>query len=275
MASRPHASSAPRERERHDYGALEQRVYGTERKIDDLSQQTTRQIDSVRTELSAAVDRISTKIDSQQTFALTTGRTDWKAFATAASAVVTVIMAIGAAVIIPTNSNVSRQDIGLEKIKDTAVTREDLKLVLEIGTKRVAGLETRVNTNEIDIAAMKGELAERQASYLRDLGVTRAGISEAKAAIRDVDANLIKRPEIEKSENGILAKITASEGTTNDRINSLSARSNSIDAKIDAMFPPSKQMDEIWAMLREYRMQQQQYFPPVTVSPIAPIGPSK
>jgi hypothetical protein len=233
MASRPHAT--PQARERHDYGALEQRVYGTERKIDDLSTQTTRQIESVRTELSAAVDRISTKIDNQQTFALTTGRTDWKAFASAASAVVGVIMSVGAAVIIPINGEAARNFLTVERLKETSFT-----------------------------GAQALEMKKDFTHWIDAINADKVGKPQYDEAIGDLKSRVAAL----EASDAKTANVDAANHAQDLRADALSARLNDLQTQFSSLFPASELIKEIWAQLRETRVQTTP-----AISPVLPNAP--
>jgi hypothetical protein len=71
---------------------------------------------------------------------------------------------------------------------------------------------------------------------------TRKTGSSSHALESRLDAKLVKRPEIE-----------AANRSQDERITTLSTRMNAIQAQVDALFPPSKLIDELWSGLRELR----------------------
>lgn len=72
--TRPPRYASEAQQTRVNVDALEQRVYGTERKIDDLSAQTFAQINSLRQDLVTSIGAISTKLDVQQRDVIAAGR---------------------------------------------------------------------------------------------------------------------------------------------------------------------------------------------------------
>lgn len=276
MAVRPSHVKMTAQRDRHDFGALEQRVYGAERKIDELGVQTSSQIQNLRTELGSAIQLISTKIDQQQTAQIDSSRTKWTPIVTCATGLAVAFVAIfgvvGSMALTPIRTDIEKLykavDETNNKMTPLLTLADDQKSnVIQFAalTKADEGKWSRDAQAEYEKRVDERYKLEHEYA-VRDL-------ARVEGHINEVDSNQIKRPEIQAADSNIRDRITASEATQNDRTNSLSARANATDAKVDALFPPSKMVDQIWEQLRESRMNAAPVAPIAPLAPLAPILP--
>lgn len=121
--------------------------------------------------------------------------------------VVTVISLVGGFLLVgkqPYDDGLARHDreisqhsVEISRLAETALSKEDFKAELDLQQRRNLAMEAATaKTNDeltltrIELAKLEGASAERHEEYLRDH-------ADLVATVRTLDANLIKRPEIE------------------------------------------------------------------------------
>lgn len=248
----------------HDYGALEQRVYGTERAIADLSTQTSRQIEGVRTELSAAVERISSKIDAQQTQALTTGRTDWKAFFGTGASVLVAVGGIFFAIINPMISDISKISDKLEKFQDGYVKIELLREDERKQDKRDDVVQDRLDrlgdnklSKEVHAAYEKAvtqrfeDTIKMYDARISELEKTQSDrLNWAATTIASIQGNLVTRSENQAHWEEQTAALASAVDAQNQRSSAIVSSLNEIRREFTDAFNSGDAMKDMAAQLR-------------------------
>ena len=213
------SSDAPRqtfERQTHvDLGALSQRVTGTEKAIGDMSaaiaslrQETATQINSVAENLSRQIGDVGKAVSEQGRSFSASRSTNWTTFAGAAAGVIGVMVAIGSQALSPIYGTQGRHEDEIREIYRTSVTKDaeqqDVQRAILRMNKIDDRIDTKVGRNEYD--ELKDRLNERYAitheQTLRD-------VTRLDKSIDQVDANLIKRPEIQALVDNLGNRIDA------------------------------------------------------------------
>jgi hypothetical protein len=263
------------QRDRHDFGALEQRVYGAERKIDDLSAQTSQQIQSLRTELGGAIQAISTKIDQQQVAQIDISRTRWTPIISTVAALVGAFVAIfgvvGSMALGPIRSDIDK----LYAVSDKTNERMTPLLTLSDDQKsnvvRFAALEKSEDGKWSKDAQAEYEKRIDEVNALqRDYA--KRDLERVENHIDTVDNNQIKRPEI----TALFANQTALVDNQSDRTDSLSRNLEDARHEIGSAYNVG---DEIKALRAQIENLSSRMFgllsPPSSTAPTAPVSPSK
>lgn len=212
-----------------------------------------KKVDGVSDSLGSMIKGVSDKMDAQQQTAYTLQRqaidankNNWVAIvvalATVAGVFISTFVVIGSMALSPIRETVGDLKRDSREQSETTVKTVDFNDFKDAQQRRNIVAETgikdanaAISALAVSVAHMQGQSEEQRASYLREL-------ADTKASIRDIDGALVKRPEIE-----------AANRSQDQRTDALSARANAMQAQIDALFPPSKLIDELWSGLREVR----------------------
>lgn len=283
-----------RKQSHDDMGSLSARLNATEqsvgligRRLDEFGRDTTAQFALVSRTISEVADKLSAKIDSVNTASLASRSTNWTGVLSAAGAiaavVVSVVVALGAAVISPMNSKMSEMGVSLEKVSQTMsisveklsdimVRKDDfrdyakkidvnistiadrqrddeLKAVREEEISDLKYRQRRIEDEYVDerqLSEFKGRVDERYKSAVDSNNET---IRRLENRIDMIDAQLVKRPEIEAENRALSEKVDSDHRTEDDRVNAVSFRANETDARISGLFPPGKIYDQMWNLL--------------------------
>ena len=133
-------------------GVLEQRVYGTEVAIKELSNQTVTLVGGLRQDthsqivaLSSQISSLAEKLDTQQSYAIQASRVNWLAVMGTVAAVVTVCLTtvgmIGVLAKAPIDAELIRLSGGLDHIMQISIKRGEY----EVNTKR---MDDRITANQ-------------------------------------------------------------------------------------------------------------------------------
>ena len=200
-----------------DLGALAQRVTGTENAIANLSNQFT----DLSNSFSSQMRDLGKKLDGQNDAFAASRATNWPVLL---SAVGVVIMLVGA-VLWPQMEGLAKVETLLGKMQDTYVRVSDLNASSEILRGRLTKLDSLAET--LDAAKLgireheefktriNGELAQ-ETSARKEANL------RTEQALRDLDAQLVKRPEI-----------NAANKTTDDRIDALSVHCDALQKQVN------------------------------------------
>lgn len=211
-----------------DIGALSQRVTGLEDALGDIR-------DSLNT--------ISKRIDAKPT-------NWWQVI----GGVVGLLTLVGAFLYQgqqPVNFELARHDRELEKFADTAVSKDDFRTVLDLEQRRAASLDAasaktadELEAARNEVARLEGASEERHAEYLRNY----AALETRVAA---VDANLIKRPEIESLVSALRGQVDLANTGLNDRITSVISSVNELRHDFGSSFTISDAVKDIQDRLNQ------------------------
>ena len=227
-----------------DIGALAQRVTGVEGTLQQIW---------------GALGDLSKKLDSKPT--------NWWGIIGGIVGLLTILGTVFVQAMQPVNGTLERHDHEIAHISENALRKDDyfrahdalqreVKEMNEKDERWIASLRDRLRDDE-DHA-----ITQRQFSELKERLDERYKITEAYAKAADesaasritaLDAQVVKRPEIEAANH-----------SQDERITALSTRMNAIQAQVDAMFPASKVIDELWRGLAEVR---------TSAAPVKPAGP--
>ena len=202
---------------------LASRVTGLETSNGELREQVREQGEAT----GRKIEGVSEKIDRwQESFqnrwdAQRNNRPDYGPLGVA----VTVLLAIGGIVYGGLTANISRDDSAIEGLKASRYTNLDASKDLEAVRQR---FDRDEDTNRRLFAALvsNNQFAEFKERVLSDE-------DRLEKRIIEIDASLVKRPEIEAANRAQDNQQLAAAASANQRINSLSARANSTDAKIE------------------------------------------
>ena len=215
-----------------DLGALRERVSGTERAIDSIGDQvatlqrdTARQIENLQTSLSSQIRDISGSFAASRS-------TNWGTIISA----VGVVMVLGAAVLTPIMGDIGKTAEAVEKLTDKAVTRDVFQRSQDDQNSWLASLRDRARADEDAITAARIELAhsegmaiERHETYLREHAALTARLDT-------IDANLIKRPEIEAALAAQRELTTLTNAATTSRIDAVIGSLNELRHDVGASY---------------------------------------
>ena len=118
-----------------DLGALAQRVTGTERAIDDVNGRLDglgTQLNGLATSFGDQMRFLGDKIDKR----LETKPTNWIGFATASAAIVSVMLAIGGAVMVPVFGDLREFGESIKSVQDKAAPEKELEQASRAATQR-------------------------------------------------------------------------------------------------------------------------------------------
>jgi hypothetical protein len=245
----------------NDLGALRERVSGTERAVANLGdlvannqRDTAKQIENLQTSLSAQIRDISGSFAASRA-------TNWGTIIAA----VGVVVVLGGAVLTPIMSDLGKTAEAVQKLADKAVTRDIYNHDQDGQNSWLASLRDRsraeedtLNATRIELARMDGAATERHADYLRAHALLDAHISS-------VDANLIKRPEIETIVSGLSDRIKSGNESANDRITSVIQSLNELRHDFGANWTIGDTVRQI-----ETRLNALQFAAPLPAPPPAP-----
>lgn len=211
-----------------DIGALAQRVTGTEKAIENLSNQFSSLANSFQNQMAA----IGSKIDAQQSAYAASKNTNWPALISAGAVTLTVIGGFFFSQMQPINNDLARHERENSHIAATAVAKDDFKNYIDSTSKWIESLRDRLRADE------DGAVTQRQIKELVDRLDDHNRLTESSDAqqiarlekqLDSVDANQIKRPEI----SALLA-------TAEERISTLSIRMNEIQSELNGYLAASK-----------------------------------
>jgi len=199
MMARQTVGQPPANQLHIDLGALAQRVTGIENAFSSFA-------DSV----SSQIRDLGTKIDAQGTSFAASRSTNWTSFISATAAVVAVLITIGGAIIWPLISDLNKVSATVSKIQDNYAKTADVITAMDRNRDRIARLEaniTALDTAKIDVREHE-EFKTRIDAGLRDETSARKETGLAiERALRELDSQLVKRPEIEASNKALGQRI--------------------------------------------------------------------
>ena len=215
-----------------DLGALRERVSNTERALESVIDQaaenqreTARQIESLQTSLSTQIRDISGSFAATRT-------TNWGTIIAA----VGVVVVLGGAVLTPIMSDIGKTAETLEKLSDKTVTRDVFQRGQDDQNNWLASLRDRtradedlISTTRIDLARHEGMAEERHQTFLREYAALIARIDV-------IDANLIKRPEIEAALGAARELTTLTNAATTSRIDAVIGSLNELRHDVGASY---------------------------------------
>lgn len=237
--------------------ALDARLRATERGYNELGRRLdglVGMVTDVAKDLSAKIERLATYTASRPT--------NWYAFYGAAFALGSLALGIGVAVVAPINSDISKNAAHIDKTLDALATVEDkvewksdFRDYVRQSDEWMTALRDRQRTDEDRDAANLKQLAEDIGRLDERTKINHENAVRDSARLQTqidaTDLQLVKRPEIEAANRAESDARASSIANTNARIDALSARINGVQTDIHNMFPPSKIIDEIWALLRD------------------------
>lgn len=153
-----------------NFGALTERVTGTERQITSISDQlnafqrdTAQQFNSLASTVQSQMAAISDKMDRQSAQFNSARSTNWTAFWASAAAVATVALGLGAAVIAPLSSSLTLAASDIREISRTTETKDDFRQYQMEMNGWAASLRDRLRADEDASVSQRqvGELAAR------------------------------------------------------------------------------------------------------------------
>jgi hypothetical protein len=272
-------------RDRHDYGALEQRVYGAERKIDDLSAQMSSEVRSLRSDLSTQISDLGRDFKAQQTAQIESGRTRWTPIVSAGGALavafISIFSVVGSMALTPVRGDVvdlkqGAKEAGVEfdkKIDDINVRMTPL---LTLGADQRANV---IRFTSIEKAIDGKWSTDAQGEYEKRIDeVTKIyqdfatrDLAQQKADIAVVSADQIKRPEINTQMSAMTSQIVSGLTSVNDRYTALSARVNEVQHEFGANFTMGDAVKDLQAQIRELRSGPSGIAPLGPITPLAPL----
>lgn len=187
-------------------GVLSERVTGIENAqkalgegLNSLRLETAQQISNLSDSLSHQISDVAkTLTDNQQSF-LRSKSTNWTAFGGTAAGIVTVLLAIGAAVIAPTNSNVAQNAIDIRELVRLSSTKVDAEQAEERRTAADKALLKEIERLQ-DATVPRTEIAELEKRIderaLMDRQQAQRDRDVLWSSVRDIEGQLVKRPEI-------------------------------------------------------------------------------
>jgi hypothetical protein len=280
MPTRPSSTKMTAQRDRHDFGALEQRVYGAERKIDDLSSQFSSQMSDLRRDLSSQIGDLSKDFKSQQALQLDNVRTKWAPIigtaATLGLAFVTVFGVVGSMALTPIRSDVAdgktdRKDMmyALEKkIDDINIRMTPLLTLSEEQKSNLVRFEEIEKSEDLkwskDAQAeyekrIDGNIAAADKLVSLEHEYDQRDFGRLLDRVNALDGELIKRPEIQAIDNGLSNRIDATERSAED-----------IRKEIGSAYTWG---DEIKSLESKVELLSGRIFSSLTAPTIAPIAP--
>lgn len=256
------------ERSHADFGALQQRVLGTETGLRDLStafvalrSDLERQIGSLGSSLASQISDISKAFSDSS-------RPNLGAMATIGLGAVGILITIGTLALSPTSSNVDKLAATVSKSVDGLSS--DIKALAEMSVRREDFRDFRASTNtwithirDQQESDEKASVTQRQIDDLKTANDERyritvewvkAQLARDESIVAAIDSQLVKRPEIEAANHAQDDKVAQMASALGQRIELLSTRANVMQTQLDQMFPPSKLIDELWNGLRELRV---------------------
>ena len=216
-----------------DIGALTQRVTGLEASVNGI-------VDSIRD--------LSKKLDSKPT--------NWWGLVGGMVGIFSVGGGAVTMLLSPVNGSIERHEHIITHIAESAINRDDYIRDRGETERWISSVRDRLRSDE-DVAVSQKQLGELEKRLDERYKITtefitetikrghesnKELISELEKHIATIDAQQVKRPEIEAANH-----------SQDDRIATLSIRMNTIQTQIDSFFPPSKMIDELWSALREVR----------------------
>lgn len=254
MAMRPSHIKMTAQRDRHDFGALEQRVYGAERKIDELSVQTSSQIQNLRTELGGAIQLISTKIDQQQTAQIDSSRTKWTPIVTCATGLAVAFVAIfgvvGSMALTPIRADIEKL---YKAIDETNNKMTPLLTLADDQKSNVIQFAALTKADEGKWSKDAQDEYEKRIDQVTAIYVDRAksDLAEIKAANATTAADQIKRPEILTDLASLSTQMAAGFANDNERYTALSQRANDMQREFGANFTLGDAVKELQARVNQ------------------------
>ena len=191
-----------------DLGALAQRVTGTENAIVNLSNQFT----DLSNSFSSQMRDLGNKIDIQQANFNKDRATNWTGFTQASMAVVGVVIALIGAIMWPQITGLAKIEALVEKMQDTYVRVSDMNASSEILRERLTKFDSAISTLFSDKIGVR-EHEEFKTRIIREFGeevaVRKESDSRVDQALRDLDSQLVKRPEINAANQALGARLDA------------------------------------------------------------------
>ena len=132
-----------------DLGALDERVRGTERAIDDVNGRLDNlgtQLNNLSSSISSQMTRLSEKIDAK----MQVKPTNWVGFVSSAAAVVAVLLTIGGAVMVPVFGDLGKLSDDIKQVQRDSATDKDLDAVDRTMHSRDDKLSQLIETLERD-----------------------------------------------------------------------------------------------------------------------------
>jgi hypothetical protein len=208
----------------NDMGALRERVSGAERAIASLGEQvannqrdTAQQLENLQQSLSLQIRDISASFAASRS-------TNWGTIIAA----VGVVIVLGGAVLTPIMSDIGKTADTLEKLSDRAVRKDVFQRDQDEQNAWMASLRDRVRVDEdmlsaarIDMARYEGLATERHETFLREHAALIARVD-------NIDANLIKRPEIDAALGSARELTTLTNAALTNRIDGLALSLNDL-----------------------------------------------
>jgi hypothetical protein len=202
-----------------NYGVLEQRVYGTERKVDELSvkfgelsSQVSQQFGAMRSEVSRDIEIIGGKIDRQ----LTAGRANWTAIIASAVGIggllVSVFVVVGSMSLSPIRENQSDFKQAVQRLYDETLNKADFRDYVA-GTDRWLGsLRDRLQTLPQEYVSQR-QLTELKERFDERYQITTKfhdqRLDHEDARIGDLSANTPRRAEMTTAVDTLSARETS------------------------------------------------------------------
>jgi hypothetical protein len=187
-----------------DLGALAQRVTGTERAIDDVNGRLDglgTQLNGLATSFGDQMRFLGDKIDKR----LETKPTNWIGFATASAAIVSVMLAIGGAVMVPVFGDLRELGESIKSVQDKAATEKELEQAVRAATQR----------------------ADKQSQLIEELGHDKISLREHDEFRANVEGQLAA---LEKTGNNRFIDFDKSIG---DRLTAILSRLDALSARIN------------------------------------------
>lgn len=187
-------------------GILTERVSGLENSqkalgdgLNSLRLETAQQISNLSDSLSHQISDVAkTLTDNQQSF-LRSKSTNWAAFGGTAAGIVGVLLSIGAAVLAPINSNVGQNSLDIRELVRLSQTKVDAEQAEARGVATAKALLKEIERLQdstvprTEITELEKRLDERA---LLDRTQAQRDRDVLWGSVRDVEAQLVKRPEI-------------------------------------------------------------------------------
>ncbi len=235
-----------------DLGALRERVSNTERAVDSVSDQvatlqrdTARQIENLQTSLSTQIRDISGSFAASRS-------TNWGTIIAA----VGVVVVLGGAVLTPIMSDIGKTAEALDKLTERSIAKDVYRRDQDDQNAWLASLRDRGRADEdaitatrIEIARAEGIASERRDTFLREHELLVQRVDE-------IDASLIKRPEIEASLASLRELVNLTNSATANRIDAVIISLNELRHDFGANFTLGDAVKELQLRINSLQLGQ-------------------
>ena len=198
------AAPPPTDQVHIDLGALAQRVTGTERAIDDVNGRLDTlgtQINTLSSSFGDQMRFLGEKIDKR----LETKPTNWIGFATAAAAIIGVMLTIGGAVMVPVFGDLRELGDNIKDVQSSVATEKELEQSVRAWTSR----------------------ADKQSQLIEDLDRSKISIREHDEFRANVEGQFAA---LEKTDDSRFLDFDKSIG---DRLSAIISRLDALSARIN------------------------------------------